>query len=303
MSCRSSKESDVQKMSMSRLKILNVILALAAFPLLGLLARDYLVLRYPPEARHIESPPPSETPGKMAFEDYSAIVEKGVYPGAAGKLARIDLLEAAGSQAAPSQLSGVKLLGTYTGKSGYAVFEKDGGAAQEVFRVGETVFGAGVLSSVAPEKAVVSIGGAEVTFTVFAENIPPALSNMGKENPVPGPGGGSYSRQVSEGAWVLDQKAVENAVGDMSKVLSDARLTPKVNRGAVEGFLVTEIKPRGIFDAIGLKDGDGLTRINGSQIDSPEKAVQVLSALKGQDAIDLDIIRKGQPKSFHYSVR
>jgi len=304
MSCTDfEEESDAQKMSMPRLKILNVILALAAFPLLGLLARDYLVLRYPPEARHVERAGPVAARASRAFEDYAAIVEKGVYPGATRKLAKIDLLEAAGAEATRSEFAGVKLLGTYTGKGGYAVFEKEGGGAQEVFKVGQTVFGAGVLSSVASDKAVVTVGGSDVTFTIFVENIPDALSNMGKENPVAGPGGGAYSRQVSEGAWVLDQKAVENAVSDMSKVLTDARLTPKVTSGAVEGFLVTEIKPRGIFDAIGLQDGDVLTRINGYQIDSPEKAVQVLSALKGQDAIDLDIIRKGQPKSFHYSVR
>lgn len=291
-------------MSMSRLRILNVILALAAFPLLGLLTRDFLVLRYPPEARQVERPPAAEAQVSRAFEDYAAIVEKGVYPGAARKLAMIDLRDAAGEgSATPSRLAGVKLLGTYTGKEGYAVFEKDGEPAQEVFKIGQSVFGAGVLSSVAPEKAVVSAGGSDITFTLFVENIPEALSNMGRENPAPGPGGGSYSRQVSEGSWVLDQKAVENAVKDMSKVLSDARLTPKVTKGAVDGFLVTEIKPRGIFDAIGLKDGDVLTRINGYNIDSPEKAVQVLSAIKGQDSIELDIIRKGQPKSFHYTVR
>ncbi len=248
---------------MSRLKILNAILALAAFPLLGLLTRDYLLLRYPPEPMRIERGAPPQPQASRAFEDYAAIVEKGVYPGASKKLTKIDLLDASGSGAAPSELAGVKLIGTYAGKNGYAVFVKEGAEPEEVFKVGDSVFGGGVLSTVSAGKAVISAGGTDVTFTVFVEDIPDAISSMGREEPVPGPGGGAYSRQVSEGAWVLDQKAVENAVGDMSKVLSDARLTPKVTKGAVEGFLVTEIKPRGIFDAIGLKNGDVLTRING----------------------------------------
>jgi type II secretion system protein C len=89
----------------------------------------------------------------------------------------------------------------------------------------------------------------------------------------------------------------------MGTVLTAARLTPVVRGGAVEGFLVTEVKPRGIMDAIGLKNEDILKRVNGYAITSPERAVQVLTALKGQTSFELDIVRRGQNMSFHYLVR
>jgi general secretion pathway protein C len=94
-----------------------------------------------------------------------------------------------------------------------------------------------------------------------------------------------------------------NALEDMSQVLTDARITPHMAGGKVEGFIVTEIKPRGIFDALGLKNGDVLIRVNNYDIVSPERAIQVLSGLKGANEVDLDLIRGGKRMSFHYQVR
>ncbi len=112
-----------------------------------------------------------------------------------------------------------------------------------------------------------------------------------------------YSKKTGENQWVINQEAVLNALDDMGSVLTAARMTPVVRDGAIEGFLVTEIKPRGIMDAIGLKNGDILKRVNGYEMTSPERAVQVLTALKGQTSFEIDIVRGGQNLSFHYEVR
>ena len=120
-----------------------------------------------------------------------------------------------------------------------------------------------------------------------------------------GPGGPGlrYSKKTGDNRWVISREAVLNALDDMGSVLTSARLTPRVKNGAVEGFLVTEIKPRGIMDAVGLKNGDILKRVNGYEMTSPERAIQVLTALKGETSFDLDIVRNGRPESFHYEVR
>lgn len=289
---------------MSRIRLINIALALLAFPLLGLLARDYILLGYPPEPGLQAAPAPLEARAEPAFEEYAPIVEKGVYPGRAGKLARIDIREAGAGIEAP--LPELKLVGTYTGAGGYAVFSKDGTEGESVFRVGDSVFGSGALKSVSPGRAVVSTGSGDAAYKVFLEDIPESLKAMGEKSAASAPpekGGLAYSRQVAERDWVIERGAVESALADMGRIMTDARLTPRVMNGSVQGFMVTEIRPRGVFDAIGLVDGDVLTSINGYRIDSPEKAVQVLSALKGESSFDLGVIRQGQPKSFRYSIQ
>lgn len=297
-----------------RLKYLNFGLALLAFPLLGLLAKDLLVLKYRPEIKTGLPPVAAQAPAEAPFESYSPILERGAFPSAARQLTKIDILDAAAAAAHPV-LTELRLIGTYAGAAGYAVFEKTGSAVQEVFRTGQSVFEAGTLLAVEDGKAKLSASGSEVTFTVFKEEMPSSITEMGETAELPdtedglparqsSPGASSrYTEKVSENSWVIDQKAVAESLNDMSRVMTDARLTPKVSGGTVEGFVLTEIKPRGIFDAIGLEDGDVLTKINGYEIDSPEKAVQVLSSLRGQTDIDLDIVRAGKPKSLHYTIR
>ena len=294
-----------------RLKYLNFALALLAFPLLGLLAKDLLVLKYRPAVKAGAPGAAVQAPAEAPFESYSAILEKGAFPSASRQLTKIDIIAEGAASASHPVLTELRLLGTYSGPVSFAVFEKTGSAEQEVFRAGQSVFNAGTLLAIEDGKAKLSAGGSEVTFTVFREEMPSSISDMGgnsvevpdaEDGQSTGPGS-RYTEKVAENSWVIDQKMVANSLNDMSRVMTDARLTPRVSGGRVEGFLVTEIKTRGIFDAIGLKNGDVLTKINGYDIDSPEKAVQVLSALRGQTNIDLDILRAGKPKSLHYTIR
>jgi len=305
-------------MTAEKLKYLNLALALLAFPLLGLLAKDLLVLKYRPP---VKAPLPAVTaqaPLEAPFESYSPILEKGAFPSRARQLTKIDIIAEGAEGATHPVLAELRLLGTYAGPSGYAVFEKTGSSEQDVFKPGQPVFDAGTLLSVEDGKASVSASGSEVTFTVFKEDVPQSLSSMGESGEAAelpdtpdgqpqvqssGGTGRKYTEKVSENSWVIDQKAVAESLSDMSRVMTDARLTPKVAGGAIQGFVVTEIKERGVFDAIGLRNGDVLTKINGYAIDSPEKAVQVLSALRGQTNIELDIVREGSPRSLHYTIR
>ncbi|MBI2399776.1 MAG: PDZ domain-containing protein [Deltaproteobacteria bacterium] len=293
-----------------RLKYLNVGLALLAFPLLGLLAKDILVLKFRPALKAAETGPAIQAPADAPFESYAPILEKGAFPSASRQLVKIDILDEGAAAASHPVLTELRLLGTYSGPVSFAVFEKTGSAEQDVFSAGQSVFNAGTLIAIEDGKARLSAGGSEVTFTVFKEEVPSSISGMGEPVELPDTPDGQaantgsrYTEKVAENSWVIDQKAVENSLNDMSRVMTDARLTPKTSGGRVQGFLVTEIKPRGIFDAIGLKNGDVLTKINGYDIDSPEKAVQVLSAMRGQTSIDLDILRAGKPASLHYTIR
>lgn len=85
--------------------------------------------------------------------------------------------------------------------------------------------------------------------------------------------------------------------------MTDARLLPSVKDGKVEGFRVSEVKPSGIFAIIGIRNGDVLHKINDLPVDSPERAIQSLASLKGQNRIKLDLVRDGQPSTFSYDIR
>ena len=114
---------------------------------------------------------------------------------------------------------------------------------------------------------------------------------------------GTAVAQTGAGKFVIDQKALNATLDNIGQAMTDARLLPSMKDGKVEGFRVSEVKPAGVFGMVGIKNGDVLLRINDFAIDSPEKAIQSLAALKGQTRLKLDLVRDGQPATFNYDIR
>ncbi len=305
-------------MTIRNLNIINVLLILLIFPVTAFLVKDYVVYRrVRSTAPSVKVVVPAPEP-RGAIEGYAPIVEAPVFPTPSRVFTALTAVSPDMPLDPAASASGLKLVGTFvageTKTASFAIFEKAGERKQRIFKIGEVVFGAGLLKEVGRERAVLGIGARSVTFVMEKKKIPrTAFKSSSRSAPVggarvsPSPGRGSagikYSKKTGDNRWVISQEAVLNALDDMGSVLTSARLTPRVRGGVVEGFLVTEIKPRGIMDAVGLKNGDILKRVNGYEMTSPERAIQVLTALKGETSFELDIIRNGRPESFHYEVR
>jgi general secretion pathway protein C len=88
-----------------------------------------------------------------------------------------------------------------------------------------------------------------------------------------------------------------------AQIMTDAKLIPNMVNGKPDGFILQEIRKNGVYDNLGMKNGDILLRINGSNISTPENALQTFMALKGMDKVQLDIIRDGNRMTLNYQIR
>jgi general secretion pathway protein C len=88
-----------------------------------------------------------------------------------------------------------------------------------------------------------------------------------------------------------------------AQIMTDAKLIPNMVKGKPDGFILQEIRKNGVYDNLGMKNGDTLLRINGSNISNPENALQTFMALKGMDKVQLDIIRDGNRMTLNYQIR
>ncbi len=309
-------------MTLKKLNILNLILLFTVFAVLAIVASDALV--YKRAIKGVRSAPVAVAPkgDRVPIMEYAPIVERPVLPGRAQSFtpSASSAVPATAMQSAEGAgiLKKIRLKGTYVSErrssESFAIFTNSGTGAEESFRVGDAVFGHGHLSSVEQRRVTVTSGPNEFLFempeTEKATNFTPTLPAASRPtdstaNSTNGDRGRAlkYSRKISETEWVINQDAVLGAMDDMSKVLSDARMTPVTTDGKVDGFRVTEIRPAGIFDAIGLKNNDVLKRVNNYEMTSPERAIQVLSALKGERNFTIDIERNGKKVSLNYRVR
>lgn len=293
-------------MNLKTVNLVNMALVMAIFLVAAFVVKDWLVFQGGSGRGVIpESAKPAPMKAAPDIMAYAPVVESALFPAREKIFRPVPLLEEGpSSNGGTADFSGIVLRGTFTGEDSFAVFRRSGSEREEVIRPGEKVFGTATLLKVLRDSAIVSTGSGEVSLRMEQERpgMAPAPEPL-KAAPDARGGFLAASRRVGEGQWVVDQKAVLSALDNIGQVLSDARLTPVVREGKVQGFRVTEIKPKGVFKALGLQNGDILGKVNGYEVTSPEKAVQVLTALKGESSIELDIVRGGKPMSFRYDIK
>jgi general secretion pathway protein C len=82
-----------------------------------------------------------------------------------------------------------------------------------------------------------------------------------------------------------------------------ARIVPAFKDGVSTGFKLFSIRPDSIYSKIGVQNGDVIRRINGYDLNSPEKALEVYSKLKEANRIDIELERSGSVVRKTYNIR
>ena len=254
----------------------------------------------PKSGKSVAAPAPGN-PKTADLVYYAPILANGLFGRSTqGQLTPIVNAPAATSAAPVTAPTELLLLGTATGsfRETFALVRHTVRLEERVFRLGDMVFDAGRLVQVTREQAFIEINGKKVELLT-----PMSLSSAAA--PAQQTAGSPATGVASTGAgnYVIDQRALNAALDNISQAMTDARLLPSQKDGRVEGFRASEVKPGGVFAMIGIRNGDVLLRLNDFPIDSPDKALQSFIALKGQSRLKLDMIRDGRPATFNYDIR
>jgi len=102
---------------------------------------------------------------------------------------------------------------------------------------------------------------------------------------------------------VVDRREVEQAMGDLPKLLSQARAAPHMVNGTVNGFRLDYIAPTSFYEKIGIQTGDVLQRVNGVDIRDPGTMLNLLQQLKNEQIVKLDVLRNNQRSTITYELR
>jgi general secretion pathway protein C len=277
------------------LLVVNTVFAVILTLVALLFVRDVTTVVFASKAKAAVPREKARAIARHSLLDYSAILKNNPFGFPAGELTP---LSAAKGQTASQ--SDVSLVGTVAGRRdlSYAVFADKTGQ-QQIFRVGEEVFGLGTLDKVEKDRVLLSSHGRKteipLTDIVAVKEIKTEYS--------PSASNGSFGKRTGPSTYVVDQQKVLQAIAKPDQLLTDARFVPNIVDGKQQGFSLREVKPGGIYASLGLRNGDVLLRINQYNISNPEAALQAFNALKGIDRAELDIIRQGAKMSMTYQIR
>lgn len=115
---------------------------------------------------------------------------------------------------------------------------------------------------------------------------------------------GAGIRKISATDFEIPQAEIDAVMnGGLAKIATTVRIVPYFEKGKSSGFKLYSVKAGSLLSKLGLVNGDILRKVNGYDISSPEKALEVYGILKTERNVTLDVTRAGKPRTFNYSIR
>ncbi len=201
---------------------------------------------------------------------------------------------------APAVKSGlrVKLLGTLAsviGKWSIASILDLGKQRAQTYGIGDKVLGAEILEIQRERVIVLNSNRRE-----YISNEPEVAGHA----PQPPPTGlGTGIRAISDSEYEVPRAEIDRTLSNLNEVAMQARIVPAFKDGQAQGFKIFSIRMDSFYKKIGIENGDVIKRINGNDLNSPEKALEIYSRLRDASRIDIEIERQGAALRKTYNVR
>ncbi len=110
-------------------------------------------------------------------------------------------------------------------------------------------------------------------------------------------------KKVGANAYEIDREMLNEQLDDLSALSRQARVIPHYRGGKPQGFKIVGVRPGSLYSHIGLRSGDVIKGVNDSAITSPNKALELYEKLKNEDAVSVEIERRGRKITNEYSIK
>ena len=199
----------------------------------------------------------------------------------------------------------LRLVGVgFQGGDARAAVEDASTHRQTLVRVGDALGDARV-SAIAWDHVVLATARGETVLDL----VPPAAAHAEPASDTPtepttGPAAaGSDIRQTSPTGFVVDRRALDGAVSDLSGLMTQVRAVADVQEGRPAGFRLFQMKEDSIFRRLGLQNGDVVQHVNGQAVSDPATLLGFLQRLKSEPRVALDIRRGTERQTLVYDLR
>ncbi len=264
------------------------LLAIVAY-LAGLGLRQAVLasLDAPPPAIPVAAERTTYDVGPLA--DYAVITERNLF-------AASPAAAAAEPRAAALRLWGI----AFAGAEALAIIEDTETHTQALYRLGDRV-GDGRLASIGWDRATVAFDGGDAVLEMAREPAPADVPAT--EDAPPTPPAGDRIRRTGENAYLVDRREITGALGNSSGLLTQLRAVAEVREGRPAGFRLFRIRAESLFARLGLRDGDVVERVNGTEVHDPAALLRFLERLGHEPRVALDIVRADAPRTLVYDLR
>ncbi len=186
-------------------------------------------------------------------------------------------------------------------KAGIAVIAGADGA-ERAFRVGEDVVAGVRLAEVHPDRVVLARGGAEETLRLPRDtNLAPAdvvraaPASASSARPRTNSAVATNAAPVAQAAAAPSsaQQTIARLKQNPAELMQRVQVAPVFDNGRMTGVRI-DGADAALASQAGLRVGDVVTSVNGTPVDSPARAQQILSALGTASSVRVTVLRDGK---------
>jgi general secretion pathway protein C len=114
----------------------------------------------------------------------------------------------------------------------------------------------------------------------------------------------SQIERNEDGSYSLPRDLIQEVANNSALMEQHApRVVPNYENGQPVGFRLQSIRSGSIFSAIGIRNGDVIVGVNGTTIDSPQRALELYQALLQQNEVNVEIRRRGRDQTLRYQIQ
>lgn len=110
-------------------------------------------------------------------------------------------------------------------------------------------------------------------------------------------------RKTGDNQYEIDKSLVDKVLANPMAVVKGARVVPAIVDGKVTGFKLYAIRPDSVYSKLGLSNGDTINSINGFELTSAEKGLEVYTKLREATSLQMEVTRRGKPVELKYAVK
>lgn len=187
----------------------------------------------------------------------------------------------------------------------FAVLDDGENDEERLMRAGQKVADF-TLAAIQRERVVLAKGGAFECVVLGekkkAPKRPSRSPSVGKST--------SKSGKIKDGitktganSYQIDREMLNEQLDDLSSLSKGARVIPHYRDGRPQGFKIVGVRPGSLYSHIGVRSGDVLKGVNGEEITSPNKALELYEQLKNSENVNVEIERRGRKVALEYNIK
>ena len=110
-------------------------------------------------------------------------------------------------------------------------------------------------------------------------------------------------KKIDDTHYEIQKSLIEKVLANPMAIAKGARVVPAVNDGKPAGFKLYAIRPSSIYAKLGLQNGDTLEKINGGELTSADKALEIYTKLREAKTVTINLTRAGKPVTITITIK